>query len=128
MNFEEFLKNNLNESVNINNAQMNVLRKSIDTTDLTNKLKTEFNKLKDKYKIIDTYYIKDISANKDDQVIMNGSVIIEVDSNDNIYFKAMNFSYNIDTKELLSTSDSDVENDENWKNVQNSILMVSKRL
>lgn len=128
MNFEEFLKNNLNESVNINNAQMNVLRKSIDTTDLTNKLKAEFNKLKDKYKIIDTYYIKDISVNKEDQVVMNGFVIIEVDSNDNIYFKAMNLSYNIDTKNLLSTSESDIENDENWKNVQSSILMVSKRL
>lgn len=131
MNFKMYLTEETASFVKVESEQLSIIKQEIDRNAVRESLEKEYIQKADKAtKMIDTdYYISDIALTDGDEVLIKASIIVEVTEDDGyIYYKPVEFIFNMDKNELVSASDNDRIRDENWKTVQQFVLRSAKKV
>lgn len=131
MNFKMYLTEETASFVKVESEQLSIIKQEIDRNAVRESLEKEYIQKADKAtKMIDNdYYISDIALTDGDEVLIKASIIVEVTEDDGyIYYKPVEFIFNMDKNELVSASDNDRIRDENWKNVQQFVLRSAKKV
>lgn len=116
---------------NITTEQLAILRQDIDRSAIRNAINKKYIEKSDLNITLfnNDFYLSGVRLGDDDNVIVKGSVVIEVTEDDGyLYYKMATFTYNIDTDELLKVIENDRLREENWKTIQAEILKTSKKL
>lgn len=131
MNFKSYLIESANEFIKVEFDQLSIIKQEIDRNALREALEKNYIQKSDiEVKLIDNdYYISAISLGENDEVLVKGTIIVEVTEDDGyVYYKPVIFIFNMVSNELLSANDNDRIRDENWKNVQQFVLRDSKKI
>ena len=131
MDFKMYLTEETVSFVKVEPEQLSIIKQEIDRNAVRESLEKEYIQKADKAtKMIDNdYYISDIALAYGDEVLIKASIIVEVTEDDGyIYYKPVEFIFNMDKNELVSASDNDRIRDENWKNVQQFVLRSAKKV
>lgn len=131
MNFKMYLTEETASFVKVESEQLSIIKQEIDRNAVRESLEKEYIQKADKAtKMIDNdYYISDIALADGDEVLIKASIIVEVTEDDGyIYYKPVEFIFNMDKNELVSASDNDRIRDENWKTVQQFVLRSAKKV
>lgn len=131
MSFKMFLLEEKASFIKIEYDQLPIIKQELDRNALRESLEKEYIKKSEKpTKMIDTdYYISDLALIENDEVLIKGMIIVEVTEEDGyVYYKPVEFVFNMEKNELVSAVDNDRIRDENWKNVQQFVLRSAKKV
>ena len=131
MSFKMFLLEEKASFIKIEYDQLSIIKQELDRNALREALEKEYIKKSEKpTKMIDTdYYISDLALIENDEVLIKGMIIVEVTEEDGyVYYKPVEFVFNMEKNELVSSIDNDRIRDENWKNVQQFVLRSAKKV
>lgn len=132
MSFIEFLAEAAIESYDeITAERLSILKQEVDRSSLRNELNKKYIEKSDLNISLfnNDFYISGIRLADDDNIIIKGSVIVEVTEDDGyLYYKLATFTYNISTNELIKVIENDRLREENWKTIQSEILKTCKKL
>lgn len=132
MNFKQFLNEQNEQYTPISNDNLVLIRQEMNRITLTAEIKKEYiDKSELELKIVESsFYLSGMKVDeKSEEVLVKGAFICEVTEDDgSVYFKAVNFEYNVESDTLVSIKDNDRFRDENWKNIQIEILKTSKKV
>lgn len=131
MSFKMFLLEEKASFIKIEYDQLSIIKQELDRNALREALEKEYIQKSEKpTKMIDTdYYISDLALIENDEVLIKGMIIVEVTEEDGyVYYKPVEFVFNMEKNELVSAVDNDRIRDENWKNVQQFVLRSAKKV
>ena len=132
MSFIDFLTEAAAEAYEpITTEQLGILRQEVDRSALRIELNKKYIEKADLNIALfnNDFYLSGVRLADDDNVIIKGSVIVEVTEDDGyLYYKLATFTYNISTNELVKVIENDRLREENWKTIQGEILKTSKKI
>lgn len=124
--FNDFLAEQAIQFEDVNDEQLHTIKQEIDRNSIRSEINKKYvEKSEQELKIMDNdFYIKGIGlGNKDDNVILNCATIIEVtEEGGYIYYKPLEFTFDMSNNIIDSFKDNDRVRNENWKNVQTEVL------
>lgn len=118
MSFIDFLTEAAAEAYEpITTEQLGILRQEVDRSALRIELNKKYIEKSDLNIALfnNDFYLSGVRLADDDNVIIKGSVIVEVTEDDGyLYYKLATFTYNISTNELVKVIENDRLREENW--------------
>lgn len=130
MSFKQYLIESI-EFTAINSDQLATLRQELNKDSVVQKIKSEYlDKQNPPTKIVDSdFYIDGVGIDVKDKVIIKASFIAEVTEDDGyVYFKMVDFTYNIENDELLEIDEDDRHRSDDWKVIQGEILKTGSKI
>ena len=109
MSFGKYLIESI-DFIEIEPDQLATLRQELDRNEVTNKIKQKYLDKQDKEtKIVDNdFYIDGLGLDVKNKVVIKASFVAEVTESDGyVYYKEVEFTYNVESNELLNISDID---------------------
>ena len=129
MNFQQFLNEQIQFS-DVDTDQLHMIKQEINRTVITNEINKKYiEKNNGTLKIVDNdFYISGVGLGKNDTVVISCSTIIEVtEEGGYVYYKPLEFIFNMDDNIIESFNENDRIRNENWKTVQFEVLKTFKK-
>lgn len=129
MNFQQFLNEQIQFS-DVDTDQLHLIKQEINRTVITNEINKKYiEKHNGTLKIMDNdFYINGIGLGKNDSVVISCATIIEVSEEGGyVYYKPLEFTFNMDDNIIESFNENDRVRNENWKTVQFEVLKTFKK-
>lgn len=130
MSFGKYLIESI-DYVDVEPEQLATLRQEIDRDAIVNQIKSKYlDKQQKQTKIVDSdFYINALGLDVKSKVVMKGSFVAEVTETDGyVYYKEVQFAYNVETKQLLEIDEVDNLRSDDWKVVQSEILKTGNKI
>ena len=129
--FNDFLNENAAlKFEKINDQQIHTIKQEIDRNSIRNEINKKYiEKSKMQLKIMDNdFYINGLALEGEEDVVLKCCTIIEVSEEGGyIYYKPLEFTFDMSNNIIKTFNENDRIRNENWKSVQSEILKEYKR-